>query len=968
MLNKLKISVLILLFLTLGVIAGTTGKIVGTVKDKNTGEPLIGANIVVEGTNLGAATDVDGYFVIINVPPGTYSLRVFYVGYAETTIENVRVNVDRTTTQEILVSPATIEGETVTVEATRPAIEMDRTHSSAVVNSETVEMLPVTELSEVIQLQSGIVSTGGELHFRGGRAREVSYVIDGVAVNNTFSQSGGSLVQVDNNMVSELEVISGTFNAEYGQAQSGVVNIITKRPSNNFSAKIESYAGDWLSSHDDIFLGINNFNPAAERNVQFSVTGPIINDKLGFFVSGRFRHNESLQWYERRFNTVDGWRIETYRRWAETNNISNSNKIPIPDSLVTGNREQGPMSQSDYFSLQAKLSWSITPKIMLTYTGFGSFQETIGNTSRVNTFAPDNRGTSQDWRYSHFLRWQHFPSENFFYNIAASYQRDDGDFFFRKDNKVARFPGDEGIYITPFEPTTSNSIGTQFSLGGTAGFYTNAPGRNYVDKYSIQADINWQVDKLNFIKAGFSVTQNWYDIFQRGFRLTSAWGTDGDGAFPSRQIINPAGLSFDEYWNSLMLYWRYWEEINGSPRVEEVGRDEVALYDDYQNKPLEMAFYIQDKLELSSDIIVNAGVRLDYFDPNERVPINYRTEASLLGSDINLKDASPKSQLSPRLGISFPISSKGAFHASYGHFFQMPPHQRMFNEPLVSVTPIQLEGRRLGNADLEPERTVAYEIGLQQSLTDAIGLDVTAYYKDFKNLLGIEQVKTLDGVEYTRYVNRDYGVAKGITIDITKRTGQVTGGFNYTLAFANGSNSDPAELFLIQSTSSLNADDEVFADRKVAPLNWDQRHTANAFVNIVQPNNWSLGLTGFIDSGTPYSPSFLELFGLSVREYRNRALKPFRWNIDLKAKKHLKLANVESVLYLKIDNVFDHLNHEDVFTITGRADQNARTPEEQQVFETEISTEGLITPREAELNPNFFSAPRKVQFGIEFNL
>lgn len=961
--------IICLLFWSFVANAGTTGKIVGSVKDKNSGDPLIGANVVLEGTNFGAATDIDGYFVIINIPPGTYDLTVYYVGYAQVTIKNISVNVDRTTSQEISMSPAAVEGETVTVEATRPIVEMDRTHSSSVVSSKTVELLPVTELEEIIQLQSGVVSSGGQLHFRGGRAREVSYVIDGIPVNNTFDQDGGSLVEIDNNMVSELEVISGTFNAEYGQAQSGVVNVVTKRPTSDFHFKLEGYAGDWVSNKDNVFLGVKDVDPSAERNIQASISGPIIGNKLGFFVTGRFRQFQSLQWAERRFNAYDGWRIAAYREWLGNNGNNNSGSIiSIPDTLVTGDLLQGPMQTGDYFSLQAKLNYAITPKLSLTYTGFGSYQETRGLTNTNLTFAPDFRATNQDLRYSQFLRLQHFPTENFFYTIAATYQRDTGDNFFRKDNKIARFPGDEGIVLAPFNATTANAFGRQFSLGGTSGLYTGAPGRNYVDQYQLQGDFNWQMDKYNFIKAGISYTRHYYDVYRRGFDTVTDWDNN---PYAPTTLVDPTDLTFEEYWNAQVLFWRNWESIYGKERIREVGRDEVALYSDYQNEPVEYAFYLQDKLELGSDIIINAGMRYDVFDPNERVPKNYRTEAELVGDVSNLIGASIKKQVSPRMGISFPISSKGAFHASYGHFFQMPAHQRMFNAPLVSISPIDLEGRRLGNADLEPERTIAYEIGLQQAITEGIGVAVTAYYKDFKNLLGIEQVKTNDQVTYTRYVNRDYGVSKGITLDITKRSGKINGGINYSLSFANGSNSDPTEIFLISTTTNSNTEDETFADRQIAPLDWDQRQTVNGFINIVEPNNWSIGITGFVDSGTPFTPDtrgFLEQFGLSDRENRNLGKKPFRWTIDLKAKKNLNLSGVKGKLFLKVDNLFDHLNQENVFVFTGRADQNARLPEQQEPFERQINAEGLITTAEADLNPNFFSEPRKVQIGFEITL
>jgi hypothetical protein len=616
--------------------------------------------------------------------------------------------------------------------------------------------------------------------------------------------------------------------------------------------------------------------------------------------------------------------------------------------------------------LQAKLIYSPSSKITLGYQGFGSYEETVGPFDPLENgldqffkYAPDDFGTFREWSYSHFFRFQHFPSNKFFYNLAASYQREDSDFFYRKDNKIARFPGDDGIQLFSAVGGEGN-----FLLGGSGFFYTNAPNQNYIDQYLVQGDFNWQIDKYNYIKAGFSGRQIIADIYGRGFRATPAWD---NYAWPLTSEIDPAQLTYNEYWAALTEYWRNWEETNQAERYLPVRADEVAFFWDFQVKPREFSAYLQDKLEMG-DIIINAGLRLDMVDPNDVVPINYRTESFNLGAPANLKKTSVKYQFSPRVGISFPISSSGAFHGSYGHFFQMPPYERMFNEPLVNLTKFQLEGRTLGNADLKPEKTIAYEIGLQQGITDEIAVDVTAYYKDFQNLLGVEQIQTIDLATYRRYINRDYGSSKGITVDVTKSYGFVNGGINYTLSFANGSASDPAALFLITSATQVGGEANVFPERKIRSLNWDQRHTVNAFVNFVKPNNWSIGLVGFLNSGNPFSPEFVDRFDVPEREYLNAAFKPTRWNIDLKAVKHFKIVGIASSLFLKVNNLFDQLNHERVYTTTGRADQIARLPEETARMRENLATEGLFTLEEVELNPDNFSPPRLIRIGFEVKL
>ena len=453
------------------------------------------------------------------------------------------------------------------------------------------------------------------------------------------------------------------------------------------------------------------------------------------------------------------------------------------------------------------------------------------------------------------------------------------------------------------------------------------------------------------------------NVFAQGFYATPAWGSY---AWPDQDVINGANLTYQEYWYEMVNYWKTWEDSIGSQRFIQAREGDAQRYRDFNVEPMELSFYIQDKIELK-DVIVNAGLRLDVFQPNEDIPINYRTESYNLGRSVNLQTATDKYQLSPRIGLSFPISSNGAFHGSYGHFFQIPAYERMYNEPLVTLTPYQLSGRTLGNADLKAERTIAYEIGLQQGITDELAVDITAFYKDFRNLLGIEQLTTIDLVQYNRYINRDYGYSKGITLGFTKRGKYINGGANYTMSFANGSSSDPGALNLINTAIQYGGEDVVFVERKVLSLNWDQRHTINAYINFIQPDNWSLGLVGFYNSGVPFSPIFIGRYDIAEREYRNSDFKPTRWSVDLKAKKNINLFGVDAVIFLKVDNLFDHLNHESVFSSTGRADQKAELPEEKDILLDELAGEGHFTYDEVTFSPYYYSDPRKVQLGFEVN-
>ena len=208
------------------VFAGTTGKLTGAITIKDTGEPLVGANILIEGTGLGAATDLGGNYFILQVPPGKYSVRFTMIGFQGLVVNNVRVQVDLTTRLDGALSEKVIGMDEVVVQASRPMIQTDVTYSQANISSDEVAMLPVEEFEDVIALQAGVVTANGEIHVRGGRGGEIAYMIDGITVTDPFNSD--IAVEIENNAIQELQFISGTFNAEYGQAMSGIVNIITK--------------------------------------------------------------------------------------------------------------------------------------------------------------------------------------------------------------------------------------------------------------------------------------------------------------------------------------------------------------------------------------------------------------------------------------------------------------------------------------------------------------------------------------------------------------------------------------------------------------------------------------------------------------------------------------------------------------------------------------------------------------------
>lgn len=382
------ISIVLIFGFNANIEAGTTGKIVGRVADKDTGEPLIGVNVQIVGTFLGAASDIDGTFIIMQVPPGKYTLEVSYLGYKTQNIENVGVSIDLTTKLSVgMQSEIMMSDDVVLVVAEREMITRDMTASQSVVGDKEIEALPIQELDDVLAIQAGVTQgRDGAIHIRGGRSEEISYMVDGVQVSDGYS--GAMAVEVENNSVQELQVISGTFNAEYGRALSGIINIVTKDGGDEIRGSATVYAGDYYSTSTDVFPHIDDFDPIGSFNGQFSLDGPVpfTNNSLKFFVTGRYFRDDSYINATRLFNPSD------------SSNFSADN----PDDWEieqTGDGAAVAFKGTEKYSFLGKLSYRINSQIRLSTNLVYSDLVTRDWSSEGSEFTPEN----QFHDYYHFM-------------------------------------------------------------------------------------------------------------------------------------------------------------------------------------------------------------------------------------------------------------------------------------------------------------------------------------------------------------------------------------------------------------------------------------------------------------------------------------------------------------------------------------------------------------------------------------
>jgi outer membrane receptor protein involved in Fe transport len=279
--KKLLIFLTILLLLP-ALSMAASGKLSGVVTDKSTGDPLIGVNVVIDGTTLGASTDMDGYYVILNVAPGNYSVNFNYIGYTPLSYENVRVVGDITKRLDVVMEETTIElGEQIVVTADRPFFEVSATNTVRVLESDEIDRMPVKGVSSIVSANAGVVAedgSGGDtdnavVNVRGGRGNETLFIVDGVPLNDVlFGDAAGTIPDV---AIEQISSQIGGFSAKYGSAQAGVINITTKGGARKFFGSADYVTSNLTDEYD-------------YNSISASFGGPLISKKLSFFASGEY--------------------------------------------------------------------------------------------------------------------------------------------------------------------------------------------------------------------------------------------------------------------------------------------------------------------------------------------------------------------------------------------------------------------------------------------------------------------------------------------------------------------------------------------------------------------------------------------------------------------------------------------------------------------------------------------------------
>ena len=867
--------------------AGSTGKISGIVRDSRTKEPLPGVNVVVQGTPLGASSSTDGRYVILNVPPGRHKVTASFIGYRRFEANDLSVSTDFTTPLDVDMVEGSIELDAVVVQAERsPLIRQDLTNPVASISSESIEALPVTEISEMIGLQAGVtVDDDGTIHIRGGMGNEIAYTLNGININNPYDNT--SSIGVATNAVREVSVSSGTFAAEYGSALSGVVNYVTKDGGTKWSGSLKQYFGDHVSSHNDLFFNINTFTPTNVNRTEATVGGPLLGEDVSFFASGVYNWYGGHLYGQRLYLPADSYLSRDNFPDGDPRQGSASNPYYFgPLAYDTSNHVGGstgdgaivPLNWRKSYNLQGNLSWRITPSVKLKYEFVYNLDESP-NASPFNVrYKPDGNAIFHGEGYMHSLEFTHTVDDKMFYTVKGSYIID-------KAHSWA--------YDSPYDPRYLPSFywvefpNTNYTTGGTD---PDRFSRKTVTMAG-KADLVAQLFNVHEVKAGLEVRKHKLTVESYTLQFLD----------PNSPNTNPS------FTNALTGQYHFLPYIP----------DAAGGYTYYEREPLQIAAYLQDKIELFRSIILNLGVRYEYFDPAAKYNPAISSELALQDTIFlqkNLTDASKKHMVSPRVSVSYPITDQGTIRFSYGHFYQIGSLSSLYSNPdfrAPSGTSLSF-----GNADVMPQKSIQYELGLQQGLTEDLKIEITGYYKDVSDYIYSQTIITARGdLSYNLLTNLSYANTRGISISLLKRRSAndlLSATLDYTFQVAEGNRTLPTdEIFFNEQQGRL-------SETYLVPLDFDRSHTITTSVALSQPNDWSVSMIGYLRVGTPYTPSFPSSV-VPISFTQNSDRQPMQWNVDLKLEKFFTIDAFDLSVFLQVDNLFDVENELVVYANSGRA-------------------------------------------------
>jgi len=929
----------------------TSGKLKGTITDQETGGALVGANVVISGTSMGAATDENGQFVILNVPIGIYDVDIKYIGYGNYLMTDVKITADLTTDIRAELSSVAVQVGAVTVVAQRPLVNMNATNAVRIVDSEELLSMPVRGVRAVVVLQAGVIELDNNIYIRGGRSNEVGYYVDGASSRDVVT--GNNAVNVIPEAVQELQLQAGGFNAQFGGANSGILTQTLKTGGSSWKFSIQGET-DNLAGENKTFGDNKQFLDTYSygyNNLVATVSGALT-DKIRLFVAGERefqRDSEKVFW--------TGFRFEHEKDNPKKQLVDTGNRggiagevVPVLD-LANGNV---PFGEDERLTANGTLLFDLNPiRLRLSANVTTRTRQRRRNNSAnlpiLNILNGDRIPERESSNGLYSLRLTHLLTPTSYYDVSLN-------LFDRRTKTVDPVFGDNYLLYSDSLAAVDNGwtndsytrSAQPYDLNGFP-FMRDGSALTNPNKFSesyINFDANYSAQMGDHeVKLGAGYQK--FDIrfwASGGFRTGRGGGGGAMLEFLRSFPELTRSVAGDENFTDLTI------QMRRSGNIANYGYDVFGNKTDVEglNGPRKPSFshlYIQDKFE-AGELVINAGIRLDVFDLDDNEWVNGNEDPGFVISTFDIDETQLRkvdaiTKLSPRLGFAFPVTDKTVFHLQYGTFYQAPQLGFLYAGP-GTIAQIVGSGNFLANPagfGLEPIETTQYEIGFNQEVTESAAFDVTAFYRDIKGQLQIEKITTVaaSGAQsYNQYTNGDFATTKGVEFTFRmRRVNRLSSSLNYTFSDARGTGSQPNG-----AVSAIESNVQVptvispleFNRRHVGSFNLDYRFDANESSML---KNLGANLLFTFASGHNFTRAFgtigqrgSEEGGILADddprprrplESVNASQTPWTKRFDIKVDKTLNIGGFNTNLYVYVQNFLNTQNVLNVYSRTGNA-------------------------------------------------
>ena len=914
----------------------------GRIFDAESGESMPYTNVFISGTNIGTMAFTDGFYIIKGLRPGTYTIKASYISYAMGS-QTVVLGSGEVKNIDFQLEVQAIMADPLEIQAERALVEVDRTGSSHYITSKQMEAMPLDQMVDLIATTPGVTLQDNEIHIRGGRADDTMFVVDGMSVNDPLA-GGGYGYTIDPSIINEIEVLTGGFNAEYGQAVSGVVNVTTKEGTDRVEGRF-SFKRDYLFKPvpKNDYRGWRDLTDYTEPNnidiLKGSLSGP---DPIsaGLRAIGLDLPGTQYILASASVDTRDGF-LPIYSR---------QNRLQSP---IYTNNFWSPRQQNNWNGL-LKWTWNFTPHHKLNI-----------NLSR-------NVVVGQGF----FLAGEGYPRP----------------FMDNMDNYLV-FTNENILSQAYYRQVLNENSWFELTLGRNfSRMHNNLNGNDDFTTYEVRTEqpSNNPDGQNDFHE------DRWHDHYSESWTGRGSYSFMGAG---NNRFKTGFEISFTEM-----------QLINLDGQLGRPPPGKLAINQDiFVAHPITGAVYFQDTMEFRG-LIVNAGLRADIWAPGKEVekvmasPDEYlfitpKMAEEFYDNTTRAAGRNWKTRLSPRIGLSFPVTERDKFFFNYGHFSQWPRFAYVYPQLEAQVaTKIQL----LGNPNLDPKVTVEYETGLQHEFGGLWSLGVTFFNRDIYDYAKAVKLKPVDisanetpdpndegstPIEPVRYFNGDSARSLGVEITIIKRTTRwLSGSGSFELQSSTGTNSDANEAYLQARYDDAYESEASIGGLTRGPLVWDKPWSTSINLDFSvfetdrptllgwrMPANWSFNLLARAEAGQRYTAKTWrpENPGQPLRADPYSSIGPWKSTINLRLNKFWNFGGTKRVtFYLEFRNILNHINYRRVNPYTGRGyeigDYNPEWVHGWAEGGLEVSTDSEDYAKGV-VNPSYIENPRFLMWGVSYS-